>query len=365
MTHRMRPRHIAGFGLLELMLAMGIGLIVIAGVLVIFLAQQQIYNNSSSQSLMQDADNAIAATIGPVARGVGFLGCGSISSQGSPYPLSSLPTPLTLNTTYAVQGYTGTLPTSIPDNAANVAASGDWSPALDSSITGDTAAGAEQGSDVLVMIGAAPFTRPIGVENAITTSTSALTVNDGTQLAAINSGGPQVVAVSDCSKSAVLGVAAVSGGTVTLQSTPSVGFNPGAQLIPLQQTMFFVGKGSGGQSGLFEGVMTIPAGKTASSATWTVTEMVPGVLAMKVLYGIGGNEAATEYVDASEVSNLGGVTTIKLAFLVEGGTGSATPPGGSSWSYKMFNGLYSLSVPTDTRMRHIYYMTINTRNATL
>jgi type IV pilus assembly protein PilW len=357
-----RPRHSAGFSLLELMIALAIGLVVTTGVLVIFLAQQEIYNTSSAQSLMQDADNAIAATITPVARGVGFLGCGSINSSGAPYPLSSLPTSLTLNTNYAVQGYTGSLPSSIQDDAANVTTSGDWDPSLDSSIV--SAGGAEQGSDILVLIGAAPLSKPIGVTSAITTSSTSLTVNDSTQLSSINSGGAQAAVVSDCSKSSVLAISSVSGDSVSLQSATGVAFNTGAQLIPLQQTMFYIGKGTGGQSGLFKGVMTIPSGGT-SSAAWTTTEMVPGVLAMKVLYGIGGDEAATEYVDASEVSDWSDITTVKLAFLVEGGLGSASKPSSTDESFSVFNGTYSLAVPSDTRMRHVFYMTINTRNATL
>jgi type IV pilus assembly protein PilW len=353
----------AGFGLLELMIAMTLGLIVTAGVLVIFLAQRQVYNSSSSQSLMQDADNAIAATITPIGRGIGFMGCGALNGNNN--VAASLPTPtttLTFATTSAVLGYTGTLPATVVDNAANVTTTSDWTPALDTSIV--TAKGAEQGSDILVLLGAKPFTAPIGVTTAITTSSTSLTVNDATQL---SSSAPQVIAVSDCGKSAVLEATAVAGTTVTLGSVPTIGFNLGAQLVPLQQTMFFVGYGTGGQSGLFEGVMTIPAGGTTGNAAWAVTEMVPGVLAMKVLYGIGGSEAATEYVDASAVSSWTNVTTIKLAFLVEGETGSSRMPSTSTENYTLFygTGTNTVTVPSDTRMRHVFYMTINTRNATL
>ena len=70
----------AGFGLIELMIAMGLGLLVLAGVLVIFLAQRQAYQNSTSQALIQDADNALSAIITPVVRGAGFTGCSTIGN---------------------------------------------------------------------------------------------------------------------------------------------------------------------------------------------------------------------------------------------------------------------------------------------
>lgn len=351
-----------GFGLLELMLAMGLGLIVIAGVIVIFLAQRQVYNNSTSQSLIQDSENAISAIVLPVTRSAGFMGCGAINNGVLAY-ISSPATPLTFDTDSAVQGYTGTLPTSLQDNATDDTSSGaDWTPTLDKSIYTASNGGPEQGSDVLVLIGAAPNSTPIGVTEPITGSP--ITVNDATQLAAINGGSSQMVAVSDCTKSSVFMATGVSGTSVAFSSGPSStpSYQANTQLIPIQQTVFFVAHGDGGQSALWQGVMTIPAGGTATTAAWKMNEMVPGVVAMKVLYGIGPNEAATQYVDASEVTNWSQVTSIKLGFLVEGGIGSAAVPS-TAWSYTLFGD--TISMPADSRMRHVFYMTVNIRNATL
>lgn len=350
-----------GFGLLELMLAMGLGLIVVAGVIVIFVAQRKVYNTSSSQSLMQDSENAIAAVVLPVARGAGFMGCGAINNGVIPYN-SAAATPLTFNTNSAVQGYTGTLPTTQKDNAANDTTTTDWNPTLDASVATASNGGPEQGSDVLALIGAAPGATPIGVTVPITGSP--ITVNDGTQLTAINGGGPQMVAVSDCSKSAVFMATSVSKTSVAFSSGPgtTLDYRVGTQLIPLQQTVFFVAHGDGGQSALWQGVMTIPAGGTTAGAKWKMSELVPGVVAMKVLYGIGANEAAAQYVDASKVTNWSQVVSIKLGFLVEGGIGSATIPK-APWSYTLFGN--TLSMPADSRMRHVFYMTVNIRNATL
>ncbi|MEW9573125.1 PilW family protein [Rhodanobacter sp. Si-c] len=353
-----------GFGLLELMLAAALGLIVVAGVIVIFVAQRQVYNNSSSQSLIQDSDNAIAALVTPVVRGAGFTGCGTIGN-GVISSISSPATPLTFNANSTVQGYTGTMPASLVDNAGDDSTASDWTPSLDASITTASNGGPEQGSDVLVVIGAAQNASPIGVTAPITGSPIA--VNDTTQLEAINGGGAQMVAVSDCSKSTIFMATGIGSDSVAFSSGPgsTPSYQANSQLIPVQQTVFFVAKGDGGQSALWQGVMTLPAGATtAAGAAWKMNEMVPGVAAMKVLYGIGagGDETAGQYVDASEVSDWSQVTSVKLGFVVEGGLGSATVPP-AAWSYTLFG--KTVSMPADSRMRHVFYLTVNTRNTTL
>jgi type IV pilus assembly protein PilW len=349
----------AGFTLLELMIAMGLGLIITVGLLVIFLAERQVYNNSSSQSLMQDADNAISATITPLARGTGFLGCGALNI----YTLNDLgaaPSPLVFNTSSAVQGYTGSISSSFTfvDNAANVKATGDWSPALDASIV--ALGGAEQGSDIVALMGAAPNAYAVGLPNGVVTSP--FNVNDTSQLTGT---GPWPVAVSDCNYSTIFLANAAGSGKLAYTTGPTgtPQYITGAQLIPLQQTMFYVSSDPSGQSTLYEAVMTIPSGATTlAGATWTPTAMVPGVTAMKVLYGIGSGGQATQYVDASLVSNWANVVSVRLGFLVEGQLGSVPLPA-TAPSYSLLNS--TITVAPDTRMRHVFTMTINTRNSTL
>lgn len=353
-----------GFGLVELMLATALGLIVVAGVIVIFVAQRQVYNNSSSQSRIQDSDNAIAALVTPVVRGAGFMGCSNIGNGILTYN-SSPATPLTFNADSAVQGYTGTVPASLVDDAADDTTTTDWTPSLDTSVTSASNGGPEQGNDVLVTIGTAQQASPIGVTAPITGSP--ITVNDATQLAAINGGGAQMVAVSDCGKSSLFLATSIATNSVAFNSGPSntPSYQANSQLVPVQQTVFFVAKGDGGQSALWQGVMTLPAGATtAAGATWKMSEMIPGVVAMKVLYGIGtgGDETSGQYVDASKVTDWSQVTSVKLGFLVEGGLGSAAIPS-AAWSYTLFGN--TISMPADSRMRHVFYLTANTRNATL
>lgn len=344
----------AGFGLIELMLAMVLGLIVLAGVLVVFIAQRQVYQSSNSQALIQDANNALSAVITPVIRGAGFTGCGSIDTGVNSY-VSVPAAPLTFNTNSAVQGFEATtMPTTLVDGVANDTVAAHWTPALDASLVPHV----EQGSDVLVLIGAQPGKAAVG---ATVFTVGAMTVNDASGFTPW-----QIVAVSDCGKSSVFQIVGVNTATNTLAYAVGPNGTPlypvGSQVIPIQQTVFFVGKGDAGQSALYEGVMTIPAGGGPSTAAWTFQEMVPGVSNMQVLYGIGVDRQTTQYVDAGAVTNWAAVTSVKLGFLIEGNQASSN----ASTNQKLF-ALFgtALAVPVDSRLRHTFYMTVNTRNTTL
>jgi type IV pilus assembly protein PilW len=355
-----RPRRTAGFGLVEFMIAIALGVIVIGGVIEIFIAERQVYQNASSQTLIQDSDNAIAAVITPIVRGAGFTGCGSMNNGVVSNIGGTPPTSLTFSISSDVQGFTGTLPTQITDNSPNDATAGDWAPALDASLT--SPAIVEPGSDVLTLIGATPGSSPVGITNF---AAGAITVDDASKL----STGNQLVAVSDCGKGSVFMATGITAATRVVTFTTGPNGTPlyglGTQLTPVQQTVFFVGHGHGGQSALFRGVMNPGAGAAGvSGASWTNIEAVPGVIAMKVLYGVatGGNEQATEYFDAGHVVNWSSVTTIKLAFLLEGNLGSSPVPTGAQ-TYSLLGS--AVKVPADSRLRHIFNMTVNTRNNTL
>lgn len=346
-----------GFGLIELMIAMGLGLLVLAGVLVIFLAQRQAYQNATSQALIQDNDNALSAIITPVVRGAGFTGCSSLGGGVKSY-VTVRPTPLTFNTSSAVQGYQAkAIPNPLVDGASNDTNVSDWASALDASFV--TAGGVSKGSDVLVLIGAPPGASPVGVTAF---NAGSITANNASNANGFTA--PLMVAVSDCGKSSVFQVNAVGTNVLTYSTGPNGTplYPPGSQLIPIQQTAFYVAQGHAGQYGLFEGVMTIPPGGTTANAKWTVNELVPGVSNMQVLYGIGVNGQTTQYVDASAVTNWSAVTTIKLGFLIEGNPGS-NPATSNQTAFKLFT--TAITVPMDSRLRHTYYMTVNTRNATL
>jgi len=125
----------------------------------------------------------------------------------------------------------------------------------------------------------------------------------------------------------------------------------------LQQTALFVANGAGGQSVLTLATYTYTAGTWG----WQYSPLVPGVDTMQVLYGIGtpGTGVPSEYVPASAVTPANSIYSIRLAFLLEGQPGSAGAPNATSFTVLGT----TVNVPTDTRLRRVYDMTINLRNA--
>uniref|UniRef100_UPI0023F20E8E PilW family protein n=1 Tax=Metallibacterium scheffleri TaxID=993689 RepID=UPI0023F20E8E len=193
------------------------------------------------------------------------------------------------------------------------------------------------------------------------------------------------VAVSDCAKSSIFVPAMTSStaisnpvtvgpignngaGNVSTQIAPV--YQDGVQLAPMQQVAYFVGSGNGGQSALYQAVLV--------GGQWQSQELIPGVDNMQVLYGVGLNGQITQYLSAKGVQALqanppAGVTSlpfnpwtivnsIRIGFLIEGGLGSA-PPGANPTTWSVLG--TTVTVPADTRLRHVYVMTINLRNTTL
>lgn len=347
------PQH--GFSLIELMIATVIGLLLSYAVMEIYVTQTQIYKVTNSQALIQSTENAIANLVTPTIRSAGFVGCGSLSTAmsnlngGGSNPIGSLNTNAILLTGYNRNGTTITISQGNPDNDSNP---GNWTPSLDSSLTGNV----ENTSDVLVVLGATPGSFPVSI-TAIDSSSDSFTVQS---VSGMNLAAGQFAAISDCGKSSVFLVTNIAGTTIShgsgagqyenSSSTFSSTYQAGAQFIPLQQTAFFVGQGQGGQSALMRGILT--------GTGWAIQPLVPGVAVMKVQYGIGSNGTISQYVSANAVTNWAQVYAIRLGFLIEGKVASGNL---NTTQYNVLDTV--VTVPNDNRLRHVYEINIALRNA--
>lgn len=342
-----------GFTLVELLVAMTVGVILLGAVIEVYVVQTKTNKTSNSQAGFQNAENAIAALVTPVIRAAGFAGCSTLQqtlvsnlNPGGPPPLGALASPSMLF------GYeanaAGTLTIS-QDNAANDSNAAHWTPSLDASLLGQV----EAGSDVLVVLGAAPGSRPVAV-TSVGAGGSSITVQDATGLAA-----GQIAAVSDCNAATIFQITGVAGATLSHATGATALTNVAATfpvntnnlLIPLQQTAIYVAQGQGGQS-----VLTLA---TYSGGAWTASPLVPGVQTMQVQYGIGSNGVVSQYVLANAVTAATPVYSVRMAFLIEGQAGSAGPANPTQFTVLGI----TVNVPADSRLRRVYEMTIDLRNA--
>jgi type IV pilus assembly protein PilW len=343
-----------GFSLIELMIATVIGLLLSYAIMEVYVAQTQIYNTTKAQDLIQSAENAITNLVTPVVRSAGFVGCSAIGTVvsnltgGGSNPIGSLNTAPTM-----VAGYNGgTNVTITQDNSANDANADDWTPSLDTNFVGSV----ENSSDVLVVLGSPPGSYPAGI-TVIDSGSNSFTAQSTSGMA-LSAG--QFGAVSDCVKTSIFQITGVVGTTIShasgsgpygnVSDTFEMNYQIGSQFIPLQQTAFFIGQGQGGQSSLMRA--------TLSSGTWTIHPLIPGVDVMKVEYGIGSNGMVSQYVTADAVTNWAAIYSIRIGFLLEGGTSSEPY---NNHQFKVLDS--TVTVPTDNRLRHVYEITINLRNA--
>lgn len=344
-----------GFSLVELMAVTVIGLLLSYAIMEIYVTQMQIYKTSNSQDLIQNTENAIANLVTPVIRSAGFVGCSSTSTVisnlngGGSSPLGSLNTNPTM-----IMGYNiGTSINIIQNNSANDTNANDWNPSLDPTLAGNV----ENTSDVVVVLSAIPGSFPAGVTTIDSGSNYLIAQSTG----GINLAPGQFAAVSDCVKTSVFQITAITGTTIThgvssgsygnASDILSLNYQIGSQFIPIQQTAFFVAQGPGGQSALMRAVLT--------NSTWAILPLVPGVEVMKVQYGIGTNGTPSQYVTADAVTNWANVYSVRLGFLIAGQIAS----GNKNTSQYTVLGT-AVTVPADNRLRHVYEITINLRNAT-
>ena len=348
-----------GYTLLELLVAMTIGIVLIGAVIMVYVTQTQIYKATNSQAGTQNAENAIAALVTPAIRAAGFMGCSNIwqpfvsnLNAGGPAPVGTLATP-SLLAGYDASGTAGTGTLTLTQrNPANDSVVTHWTPNLNATLASQV----ETGSDVLVVLGALPGSQPVAV-TTITSAATILTVQSATGLAA-----GQLAVVSDCGKATIFKITGVAGTTLTHAAGASaldnvtaalpVNFNS-PWLIPIQQTAIYVAQGQGGQSVLMLA--------TYSGGAWTASPLVPGVQTLQVLYGVDtdADGVVDKYVPASALTAATPVFSVRLGFLIEGQPGSAGPTNPTQFTILGT----TVNIPQDTRQRRVYEMTVNLRNA--
>jgi type IV pilus assembly protein PilW len=189
----------------------------------------------------------------------------------------------------------------------------------------------------------------------------------------------QLAVISDCIRSTAFEVGASDNntpGTLTVgglgpypgnyQSSFSVGYEAGSQVLTANVIVYYVGRDTQGDGSpaLFQ-VQLQPDGTVSAQQV-----IVPGVENMQVLYGVdntGGSTLTTpnQYLTAEQVdatNNWANVLSVQVGLLVRSALGAMPQPAAA----QTFNVLNTyVKVPQDTRLRHVFTATIYLRNAPL
>jgi type IV pilus assembly protein PilW len=351
-----------GFSLVELMVAITLGLLLTGAVISVFIGSRTAYQSTAGVGDMADSGRFALNLIGESVRNAGNIACNSAMTATS--QLTGAGNWFTATLQQGITGFeaNGTAPgagIALPVNPV-VGAANNWTPNLVAQMTGAIPAGPGQpvqGSDVLVVGSSVPRVAPVyttldATPNAVNLTVTALPVALNTNAYA---------AVADCTKSVIFQVpGALAAGATALAipgvGLPGVGFSAGAVVAPLTTTIYYIGTGSDGDASLWR-LEQVNGGPAFALPE----ELVPDVENMQVLYGVDSNpptQTATAYVTANQVAPLN-VVSIQVALLV------ASPPGNKVVPVPPpFNLLgTAVTVPGDNRSRHVFYATINLRDA--
>ena len=349
-----------GFSMVELMVAIVLALLLTGAVISVFIGSRTAYQATAGVGEMADSGRFALNLIGESVRSAGYLSCNSATSGTNVSLLgaTTFPNNFGLGITGFEANGTGAGQTIALPAASGGA--GNWTPALDGSITLATPGPfgvPVQGSDVLVVYSSMPRVPTVYTTADVLPGVTTVPVSAPPPLAPAMTAG-QYAAISDCTKSMIFLVTAAAPNSVTLSNALTIGFSAGAFVTPLTTTVYYIGTGSDGDSSLWRleqvnGVFSPPG----------PDELVPDVENMQVLYGIdpAGTQTASAYVTANQVGAFS-VVSIQVALLV------ASPPGNKPVPPPpAFNMVGTpptqVTVPGDNRARQVFYATINLRNA--
>jgi type IV pilus assembly protein PilW len=345
---RSAPRFHAGFSLTELMVAMALSLVLLAGTLVVFTSGRESYVNIDHLSRVQENGRYAIDQILRDLRAAGYNGC--VKTPTTTTTLNT-PTALAWNFNAPVAGFNG---------SATV-----WSPALDASLTGFSPT---VNNDVLVIRMPKAGVIAGRVTTLMAAGTSAIAVTATTPApVALN----DTVMVSNCEARAYFEVTGYSTagtvGTIThaasAATTYSPGnasadvvtaFGPGSEVIPVMTNTYFIAPSTA----------TATIGSLwRKPSTGPVEELVEGVNSLQIMYGIDtdNDQQVNTYVTAQGVTDWATVISVRVALLIQ-----SLEEYGSSKDNKTYTVLGVSAGPfNDSRLRQLFTATATLRNKTL
>lgn len=327
-----------GFTLVEVMIAVSLGLVVVGGVMAVLLSSSAIYRSSDSRARAQENSRFALSVMQEDVRQSGYFGCFNMNIFAQRFT----------NQVRDDGAYASLHQVRIAGHEAGAAA---WSPALAPGV-GNTGHAPVNGSDVLVV--RLPAGKALPLNAPMVGKSTPIPLADVTGLAV---GGLAVV--SDCNYADLFVVTEVPADRKVVHAA---NFNKGADLFkaysnygnasvtPLSTVTYFIaaaGNGVAGNRSLWRQENELQA-----------EEIADGVDQMQLEFGIdtaGGDLVADKFVPADAVGTAS-VTAVKVSVLLRSAEANAVR---SVQAYQ-FNG--AAVTPADRRMYTPFTTTISLRN---
>lgn len=322
----------SGFTLVELMIAIVLGLLLTAVVAEVYINSKKTYRISDNLSRVQENGRYILEELGRDIRMAGFVGCAKFA-------------PITNNAIPAANSWL----------AFNQAVNGYELPSVPGGLT---VAEVAPGTDVIQL------QRAIGSDVRLTGNFAPNNANVQIDSNLYNYVADDILMVADCTAADIFRATTVSsgGGVVTIPHSASTNtspnlsklYNKDAELMKLSTNIYYIGTGVSG----------CPANtlcrKALNGITLVAQPLIDNVENLQIEYGEDTNADTTadKFVIASSVGTWANVVSVRFSLLLR--TGESTLAD-KPQTYS-FNG--GSITPTDFYLRRVYTETVTLRNKT-
>lgn len=355
MKYPITNRYGDGFTLVELMVAMVIGLVLMGGVVQIFAGSKQAYRTQEELSRTQESARFAMEALLKDIRMAGYMGCFGQTAVNDIVKPALKPVSGDFFDDPVV-GYDG--------QSSSGTALTDWSPNLPSYFSaGDVVAG----SDVLVIQRVSPFSPSLIGNLAPSNANIQIDTNPNNEIAA-----GDILMLSDCRDTDIFMANNVSsgGGKVTIAHSNSVNtdnklskvYQADARLMRLIMNGYFIGTNTDGNTALFRTSIS------TNGSMGTPVELVEGVETMQLSYGedTSGDGLPNRYVVAGDITDTDDIVSIRIGLLMYS-TDTNVAPSTDTKTYNIAGTDVSNSGTTPTHgadksLRQPYTATIKIRN---
>ena len=324
-----------GLSLVELMVAIVLGLILVAGVIELFVNNRQVYRVQDAQSRLQENGRYAMKVLTQSIERAGYLGCATRSALNINNMLNT-PNTYLWDITTPIEGQEAT--------GAN-----SWTPPRDASTNSSVS-----GSDILtIRTIEPPELRVVSHPTTGTPGDAAITVSNNNGLEA-----GDIVLAHDCVAGSIFQITSdptagtiehATGAGTPGNATETLGYNFGSGWVnKISTNSFFISNNPDNVPSLYR--------KTGND---NAVELIEGIDSMQVRYGVdtSGNGSADAYQTANQVGNWNNVVSVRISLVMVSVENNLTVDGAQSYNLEG-----ATVTPADRRLRRVFTRTVTLRN---
>ncbi len=350
-------RRARGLSLVELMVAITIGLILLAGTISIFISNKKTYEITDNLSRLQENARFAMSFMVDDLRSASYYGC------------SNDPAKVHNNITSATGGVLWDTSNAL-EGVDNFSSGGTWSPSGHATPTSPVVLSGTDAVTVRYLVGPGSGAVSASSDTAVLSAVGDLKAGD-------------VAGVADCGSTEIARVKSISGTTATFYESLGRNFDSSANAVaaPLRAVRYYIGHNTTDSdvpadlNSLYRVTIQVGSGGALSE---TSQELLRGIDNMQILYGVdnNGDNAPDEYVTAGATNKLdtaalwATVVSVRVGLLLRTIDEYGTQKDVNSHSYNVFTGQLDCDAtkegcvtPTSLRVsRRVFTTTTFVRN---